>query len=1021
MKVIKKDLEISTTQPRLVLEDILKSYDLEETLFEFRVINTNVTLSDYTVSYAIKIFSHGVAKVIEREVEYNNENVIRFHLPNEIAGYSGRVYIGLYAVHNEDKIDIKEIVLNMEYSIIDEETDINIDTYYETLDKVVQKLSAYEEASEKQIDEKKQFVNSTANEALQKIDESYQNVERVSKNTIISITENSQSLVQNAIEELKNKTVEDINGIKSNAVEYIDDMKTGLEQSVNSFNQFNIEIRNNINNAVSEVNSYATLKKSDVDNAKDSAIAEINEDVADVDSHATTTKASVDDILDDTNSYAQSAKSNMDIALTDVQSKGSSIKSDMDTAKTSIDNYATTQKSTIDKTVDDVNSHAITQKEAINAIISDVQSTGVAQKEAINNVLPDVQSTADTAKADINAVLPTVSSHATTQKQVIDSAVSDVNGYADSQKQAIDNIVSDVQSTGNEAKEDIKATLPTLQNQVSEIKEDLVKLEVAVENISGEVLYSVVNGYYVNPSNGSLLPDSAWSYTKYIDVGTRDKLIINSISKTIYNCFYDSDKALISSFTIYSGGNDLVIPSNAKYMIISNKTADISEMKIKVPKEEETLVSGLVELSENLFDKSSSNIMRDSIITQSGIKSASNSSVSDFIPVIKGKRYTTMYIDEWKVLENGDYDLANLVSYSRNYVAFYDDNKTFIGTSNSEPYQAPLIPDKCKYIRVAYETAKENQFMVVPDHIVNPQVMHYSSYEKSNIVEMAKERLNDSLINGIARLGYNVTGIDTPPQQTIESFDLACEYGFNVLLADCNFTSDNVPVCFHDKYIGSNYQDIPLKNDGSMIQNADHTIGIYSKTYNEWVREYDFGLYKGEKYRGTKLLTVEEFVRYCKFKGKRCYLEVKVELTNEQTEIIANILKKYNMEELVTVATDTSPSNVSAMVYLEELCPKLKRVAFMPQYLNANSKSAFSIVKKDGVEVVWFGWSDHNLTTEEVDYLVANNITYENGSYDNSSAMIKWLNTAENKYCSGIESGRIPANIALSKKAGLLN
>lgn len=202
----------------------------------------------------------------------------------------------------------------------------------------------------------------------------------------------------------------------------------------------------------------------------------------------------------------------------------------------------------------------------------------------------------------------------------------------------------------------------------------------------------------------------------------------------------------------------------------------------------------LVELSENLFDKSSSNIMRDFIITEYGIRSFSGSSVSDFIPVIKGKRYTTMYVvDEWNVLENGDYDLVNLVKYSRNYVAYYDDDKALIGITNSEPYQAPLIPDRCKYIRVAYETAKEN------------------------------------------------------------------------------------------------------------------------------------------------------------------------------------------------------------------------------------AKYAFSSVKKDGVEVVWFGWGEHNLTTEEVDYLIANNITYENGTYDTASAMIKWLNTAENKYCSGIESGRIPANIALSKKAYLLN
>ena len=169
------------------------------------------------------------------------------------------------------------------------------------------------------------------------------------------------------------------------------------------------------------------------------------------------------------------------------------------------------------------------------------------------------------------------------------------------------------------------------------------------------------------------------------------------------------------------------------------------------------------------------------------------------------------------------------------------------------------------------------------------------------------------------------------------------------------------------------------------------------------------------------MLTVEEFVKYCKAKGKMCYLECKVELTNEQVEIVANILKKYNMQENVTVATNTSITNINAMVYLETLCPKLKRVAFMLQRLTDNSKYAFNSVKKNGVEVVWFGWSEHNLTTDEVNYLVENDISYETGTFDTTSAILKWLNTAENMYCTGVESARIPANIICNKNANLLN
>ena len=65
----------------------------------------------------------------------------------------------------------------------------------------------------------------------------------------------------------------------------------------------------------------------------------------------------------------------------------------------------------------------------------------------------------------------------------------------------------------------------------------------------------------------------------------------------------------------------------------------------------------------------------------------------------------------------------------------------------------------------------------------------------------AKQSIDYSQIRSISRLGYDVYNEETPPEQSEESYRLAIEKGFPILLCDLRFTKDGVPVCFHDDYI----------------------------------------------------------------------------------------------------------------------------------------------------------------------------------------------------------------------------
>jgi glycerophosphoryl diester phosphodiesterase len=544
---------------------------------------------------------------------------------------------------------------------------------------------------------------------------------------------------------------------------------------------------------------------------------------------------------------------------------------------------------------------------------------------------------------------------------------------------------------------------------------------------------------YVNPSNGEFIKDVSYTRTEFIDLTYFKRLLINTAVGSALNAFYDSNKNIVSSFQIGSGENDINIPDNAKYAVISNTSTAMESLIIASYADQTERVTDAKiyekfageERSENLFNKNGNIISDMNILPNGNLFSSSGNSVSDYIPVLPNHGYTQIYIDDsWIIDTSGtNPEITNMTgayAFDRNYVAFYDINKTLLGANSSEPYQTPVTPENCYYIRVAFDTSKIDKMMVLPYAVTQPNGILYADYEestlstgkyiRSDIVDNVTNR-NDNSIKSIARLGYNISGPDTPPQQTILSYEMASEKGFEYLLADLAFTADDVPVCFHDTYIGSNYPDIPLHNDGTRIENSDHSITIGSYTYAQWNSNYDFGLYKGETYRGTKLLTVEEFIRYCKAKGKRAYLENKAELTNSRVEKVANIIKKYGMEEYTTVATNTSASSVAAQVYLETLCPNLKRIAFMPEFLNANSKAAFTAVQKEGIEVVWFGWCNYVMTNEDLAYLIEHNISFETGNIDNASAMVEWLKLGANMYCSGIESGIEVPRIAIGKHA----
>ena len=161
----------------------------------------------------------------------------------------------------------------------------------------------------------------------------------------------------------------------------------------------------------------------------------------------------------------------------------------------------------------------------------------------------------------------------------------------------------------------------------------------------------------------------------------------------------------------------------------------------------------------------------------------------------------------------------------------------------------------------------------------------------NNVVGKPSYKFDNISLRSIAHRGWVEDG---EPENTFWSFKSAVEHNFPFIETDIAFTKDNVAVLLHDKTINRTGRN----PDGTEIA---ETIKINDITY-EQALTYDFGVWMGEEYAGTKIPTLEDFLIFCRNTGTYPYLELKYNVGNSQANINAVIamIKKYNMLDCVT-------------------------------------------------------------------------------------------------------------------------
>ena len=242
----------------------------------------------------------------------------------------------------------------------------------------------------------------------------------------------------------------------------------------------------------------------------------------------------------------------------------------------------------------------------------------------------------------------------------------------------------------------------------------------------------------------------------------------------------------------------------------------------------------------------------------------------------------------------------------------------------------------------------------------------------------------DWIIKSINHRGFGRTA----PENTLPAFKLSAKYGWKYVETDVRFTSDGVAVLLHDETINRTARN----SDGTEISS---TININDITYDQALT-YDFGIWMGGQYAGTKIPTLEEFLFLCKKLSLNAYLELK-SYVEADIERIVNIVNRCGMNDYVSYICFDS----AALSIVLSKNPKA-RVGVLGD-VDSNMITTMSNMKTEHNEV--FIDSDiRSITTELIDQIAAAKIPLEvytiNGSDEYDSI---------DKYVTGVTSDYIVA------------
>jgi len=125
------------------------------------------------------------------------------------------------------------------------------------------------------------------------------------------------------------------------------------------------------------------------------------------------------------------------------------------------------------------------------------------------------------------------------------------------------------------------------------------------------------------------------------------------------------------------------------------------------------------------------------------------------------------------------------------------------------------------------------------------------------------------------------------PNNTMPAFELAAASGFSSCICVPKWTKDNVLVCIHDDTINKT-----ARNKDGLKE--EEPIYVWDKTYEE-LCEWEYGSYKNEIYKGTKIPLLEDFFSLCARTGMNPMFSTHPGLSEENWKRVREMLERLGI------------------------------------------------------------------------------------------------------------------------------
>lgn len=215
--------------------------------------------------------------------------------------------------------------------------------------------------------------------------------------------------------------------------------------------------------------------------------------------------------------------------------------------------------------------------------------------------------------------------------------------------------------------------------------------------------------------------------------------------------------------------------------------------------------------------------------------------------------------------------------------------------------------------------------------LLTDEIISDIDYRLTRIEQQQQQQRTAGTIRNIAHRGDDIYA----PQNTAPAYIEARKRGFTVGENDVAISKDGVYVVWHDVdlsriSISGFLKDIngyDVYTDGTDFYYKNVETGIIYTYINEYIQSdiessnitqckgidysvetlpynvlsrIDFGVYMGRKFKGTKILTFEEWILLCKQLGMEVYIDKKFAYTDEHIEYMYNVVKKHGMLDKAT-------------------------------------------------------------------------------------------------------------------------